>query len=118
MSMGVNDRARGEYMVRLWLDQFAESGEVCSNAVDLLGLVSEGGIAAAGRVDAIRLSAGRPDARGLFRAPAVAWRTVSGLLPEDLDGVGAGIRINRSGRRRPVFAVAYRPADRSAVADA
>ena len=56
-SMGVNDRARGEYMVRLWLDQYAESGEVCSNAVDLLGLVSEGGIAAAGRVDAVRLSA-------------------------------------------------------------
>ena len=56
-SIGVNDRARGEYMVRLWLDQYAESGEVCSDAVDLLRLVSTGGIAAAGRVDTIRLSA-------------------------------------------------------------
>ncbi len=55
--MGVNDRACGEYMVRLWLDQNAETGEVCSSAVDLLGLVATGGIAAAGRVDAIRMSA-------------------------------------------------------------
>ena len=55
--MGVNHGACGEYMVRLWLDQIAETGEICSNAVDLLGLVSTGGIAAAGSVANIRLSA-------------------------------------------------------------
>ncbi len=55
--MGVNHRACGEYMVRLWLDQYAEAGEICSTAVDLLGLVSTGGIAAAGSVANFRLSA-------------------------------------------------------------
>lgn len=56
-SIGVNDRACGEYMVRLWLDQYADQGQICSNAVDLLCLVTMGGIAAAGPVDSIRLSA-------------------------------------------------------------
>ena len=70
--MGVNDRACGEYMVRLWLDQYVESGEVCSNAVDLLRLVSTDGIAAAGSVDAIRLSADVRTPAGC--TTALQWR--------------------------------------------
>lgn len=70
--MGVNDRACGEYMVRLWLDQYVESGEVCSNAVDLPGLVSTDGIAAAGSIDAIRLSADVRTPAGC--TTALQWR--------------------------------------------
>ena len=70
--MGVNDRACGEYMVRLWLDQYAEAGEVCSSAVDLLGLVSTGGIAAAGNVTTIQLSADVRTPAGC--TTALQWR--------------------------------------------
>ena len=47
--MGVNDRADGEYLVRLWLDQHVPAGEVISTVADLL---DEGGtgVACAGTV--------------------------------------------------------------------
>ncbi len=70
--MGANDRASGEYMVRLWLDQYADAGEVCSDPVDLLGLVTEGGIAATGSVAHIQLSADARMPAGC--TSALEWR--------------------------------------------
>ena len=54
--LGDNNRADGEYGVRLWLDQSELTGEACSEPIDLPGLVSEGGVAPRGQVRWVRLT--------------------------------------------------------------
>lgn len=56
-ALGENDRADGEYLVRLWLDQYHRRGEVCSEPVDLLKCEDGTGMASAGEVTAVRLRA-------------------------------------------------------------
>jgi len=38
--IGENDRGDGEYVARLWLDQYAASGEIASSPVDLLSIAA------------------------------------------------------------------------------
>ncbi len=52
--LGNNNRTDGEYMVRLWLDQYAETGDVRSEPIDLPGLASEGGVGPEGKVASVR----------------------------------------------------------------
>ena len=54
--IGENDRGDGEYVVRLWLDQYAEEGEIISSPVDLLAIAAGQIIAAAGKVTNIELA--------------------------------------------------------------
>ena len=70
--LGERNGSDGEYLVRLWLDQYAATGEVCSEPVDLLRLGQPGGIAARGRVrkTAISTSWERPEGS----TTAVFWR--------------------------------------------
>ena len=53
--LGENDRADGEYMVRLWLPQHVADGELCSEPVDLLQL-SGRGVSSSGSVDGLDFS--------------------------------------------------------------
>ena len=55
--LGENNRADGEYMVRLWLDRYVASGEVDSEPIDLAGLATEGEVAPGGRVGSVRFEA-------------------------------------------------------------
>lgn len=55
--LGENDRADGEYLVRLWLDQYHRRGEVCSEPVDLLRCEDGTGVASAGEATAVRVRA-------------------------------------------------------------
>lgn len=43
--LGYRNQGDGEYVVRLWIDQFVELGDLCSEIVDLLDLKSRNGIA-------------------------------------------------------------------------
>ncbi|HJP33112.1 MAG TPA: transglutaminase-like domain-containing protein [Candidatus Latescibacteria bacterium] len=69
--MGVNDRADGEYLVRLWLDQHVGSGEVISSVADLLDLTGEG-VACSGRVERVQIRAEGEFPAGT--AVQVEWR--------------------------------------------
>ena len=69
--LGVNDRVDGEYVVRLWLDQHMTAGEVCSEAVDLLG-AEEGAIAAAGAALGVRVELQGQEPEGTGRR--LEWR--------------------------------------------
>lgn len=69
--LGVNDRADGEYLVRLWLDQHHPRGEVCSDVVDLLD-VDGGGIARRGRAAAVRVELDGRQPAGTSRR--LEWR--------------------------------------------
>lgn len=53
--MGENDRADGEYLVRLWLEQHEAAGQVTSDVVDLLQ-ADGSGIACAGQVSEVSLA--------------------------------------------------------------
>jgi hypothetical protein len=70
--LGDNNRADGEYVVRLWLDQFEQRGEVVSEPIDLLGLASEGDIAPRGRVRSVKLTAEQEVVSGA--AVRLEWR--------------------------------------------
>ncbi|MBT6145065.1 MAG: transglutaminase domain-containing protein [Gemmatimonadetes bacterium] len=50
--IGDNDRSDGEYVVRLWLDQYAHCGEVVSAPVDLLAIAAGHAVAPSGEVKA------------------------------------------------------------------
>lgn len=73
--MGNNDRADGEYVIRLWLDQSAAEGELCSEPIDLMGLFAEGGVAPAGRTRSLAIAAAvdRPPGTGA----TMEWRAGS-----------------------------------------
>ena len=99
-ALGVNNRADGEYMVRLWLDQHFDSGEIISGAFD--ALLSGDGVAPDGRVALLRfeVDAEMPDGtqvRLMWRGgstPAydpktwTAWREVAGDVTP-----GEGVRF-------------------------
>ncbi len=70
--LGENDRTDGEYMVRLWLDQFAGSGELHSEPVDLLCLGENAGIAPRGRVASLRFETRATHPSGT--QVSLAWR--------------------------------------------
>jgi hypothetical protein len=70
--LGENDRTDGEYMVRLWLDQFSGSGELCSEPVDLLCLGADSGIAPQGRVVSLQLESRVSEPAGT--RVSLAWR--------------------------------------------
>jgi transglutaminase-like putative cysteine protease len=56
--MGANDRADGEYLVRLWLEQHVAAGEVTSTVVDLLDVDGAGvsrGVSGLGQAHNVRV---------------------------------------------------------------
>ena len=98
--LGYNNRADGEYMVRLWLDQYGAHGEMCSESVDLL--VSDGGVAHGSRIDTIRfeMAVGMPEATGVTLTwrggPAPAYDPATWTAWQDVDGdvmPNSGIRF-------------------------
>ena len=55
--LGENNRTDGEYMVRLWLDQFTQTGEVLSEPVDMLEAATNSGVAPLGHLVSLTLNA-------------------------------------------------------------
>ena len=99
-AMGDSDRADGEYVTRLWLDQYCETGTLESEPVDLMGLFAAAGVAPAGRPTSMAVAAAVTTPQGTgadleWRAGSsptyrpeswTAWRSVtdgSAPLPEE-----------------------------------
>lgn len=74
--MGANDHADGEYLVRLWLDQYAAAGELTSTVVDLLQ-VEGAGVARHGRALSVALTSEGDNPAGT----AVQWEWRAGTTP-------------------------------------
>ncbi|MFH1567952.1 MAG: transglutaminase-like domain-containing protein [Gemmatimonadota bacterium] len=70
--LGNNDRADGEYVVRLWLDQHESQGELCSEPVDLMALFALDGISPAGRPLSVAIAAAADTPPGT--SVAIDWR--------------------------------------------
>ena len=74
--MGANDRADGEYLVRLWLEQNVSAGEVTSTVIDLLQ-VDDGGVARCGHAKRVTRTADCDIPEGT----AVQWQWRAGATP-------------------------------------
>jgi len=94
--MGANDRADGEYLVRLWLEQHMPAGEVTSTVVDLLD-VDGAGVACRGQATSVQLELDAEFPAGTsaqlkWRAgstPAYTPQTWSAWTSLPADGTGA-----------------------------
>lgn len=70
--IGENNRSDGEYVVRLWLDQYHTSGEIISAPVDLLSIAVGGALAPSGQVIGATVSVDGDCPEGTSRQ--IQWR--------------------------------------------